>query len=93
MTTTSARIDVGGAHEHVFTNPHGIQFRIGCFAHAVGCRTLGQASTFWTWFPGHAWQIAICGGCREHLGWLFTASDASFHGLILDRLVPLDDET
>lgn len=28
-----------------------------------------------SWFPGYAWQIAYCPGCREHLGWYFTSVD------------------
>jgi len=92
VTTTAARIEVDGAHEHSFTNPHGFRFTIGCFAQAVGCRVSGEPSTFWTWFPGFSWQIESCGRCGEHLGWLFHSADGEFHGLILDRLVSLDED-
>ncbi|XP_008558965.1 protein cereblon isoform X2 [Microplitis demolitor] len=32
------------------------------------------ASTEYSWFPGYAWTIAHCGGCRFHMGWRFTAT-------------------
>jgi hypothetical protein len=91
VTTRRARIEVGGAHEHDFMNPAGMAFRIGCFSDAPGCRGVGEESTEWAWFPGHAWRIALCGGCFGHLGWSFRGSAGSFHGLVLDRLAPDDD--
>jgi hypothetical protein len=87
VTDDASRITVGGAHAHHFVNPHGIEFHVGCFADAPGCVAFGAASTYWSWFPGFAWQIELCAGCGEHLGWLFRSADAVFHGLILDRLV------
>ena len=91
ITSAAARIAVGGAHEHTFVNPHGLEFRIGCFAIATGCLQVGEVTTFWSWFPGYAWQIELCVGCREHLGWEFRSADHRFHGLILDRLVSLEE--
>jgi hypothetical protein len=80
-------VDVAGTHAHTFTNPHGIRFHIGCFADAPGCVASGEPTTYWSWFPGYAWQVENCRSCREHLGWLFEAPDRpAFHGLILDRL-------
>jgi hypothetical protein len=87
VTDGSRRIAVGGAHAHHLVNPHGIEFDVGCFADAHGCATVGAASTYWSWFPGFAWQVEVCAQCGEHLGWLFVSPDALFHGLILDRLV------
>jgi len=87
VTDGSQRIAMGGAHAHHFVNPHGIEFHVGCFADAPGCATVGEASTYWSWFPGFAWRIEVCAACGEHLGWLFVSADALFHGLILDRLV------
>jgi hypothetical protein len=86
VTTTSARIEMSGGHAHTFSNPHGIVFHIGCFAVAPGCGVASESSTLHTWFPGYAWQIAVCRGCGEHLGWLFRSGDSCFHGLIFDRL-------
>jgi len=85
ITTPAARVDRGGRHEHTFANPHGFVFHIGCFAAAPGCVTTGAPSTAHTWFPAHAWQVALCRSCSEHLGWLFSGP-SRFHGLILDRL-------
>jgi hypothetical protein len=92
VTTTADRIEVAGAHRHSRVNPHGVRYVIGCFASASGCRTAGAPSTFWTWFPPYAWQAEGCGRCGEHLGWLFRADGGSFHGLILDRLVEIDED-
>jgi hypothetical protein len=92
VTTTADRIEVAGGHAHSFANPHGFRYHIGCFAQASGCRTAGPPSTYWTWFPPYAWQVEHCGSCGEHLGWLFRADEHRFHGLILDRLVEVDED-
>jgi hypothetical protein len=92
VTTTADRIAVSGQHRHSFANPHGFRYHIGCFARASGCKTAGPSSTYWTWFPPYAWQVEHCGQCGEHLGWLFRAEDDRFHGLILDRLVEIDED-
>ena len=92
VTTTADRIEVSGQHRHSFANPHGFRYHIGCFAQAAGCRTAGPPSTYWTWFPPYSWQVEHCGQCGEHLGWLFRAGDDRFHGLILDRLVEIDED-
>jgi hypothetical protein len=91
ITTTADRIEVAGQHSHSFANPHGFSYHIGCFAQASGCRTAGPPTTYWTWFPPYAWQVENCGACGEHLGWLFRSEADRFHGLILDRLVELDE--
>lgn len=82
------RIDRAGAHEHRFENPAGFSYRIGCFRHAPGCRCVGDATLEWTWFPGHAWSVALCRRCGAHLGWGYGpgATGGAFFGLILDRL-------
>jgi len=88
VSTADQRIDQAGSHEHRFGNPAGIVFRIGCFRHAPGCRRVGEATLQWTWFPGHAWSLALCIKCGTHLGWSYGpgATGAAFFGLILDRL-------
>ena len=88
VSTSSQRIDCAGAHEHRFENPAGFAFRIGCFRHAPGCRCVGEATLEWTWFPGHAWSVALCRRCGQHLGWGYGpgATGDAFFGLILDRL-------
>ncbi|HEY8430306.1 MAG TPA: cereblon family protein [Sandaracinaceae bacterium] len=86
ITTRAARIEVHGAHEHRRVNPSGVDFHLGCFARAPGCIVEGEPTTFWTWFPGYAWQIASCRTCGEHLGWAFSG-ETSFFGLILPRMV------
>ena len=88
-TITSARYRIArnGAHEHRFMNPAGLLFHIGCFSEAIGCAVLGPASDEYPWFPGYAWRFALCGQCRQHLGWHFRQSgEPGFFGLILNRL-------
>ena len=80
-------IDVDGSHQHSFMNPSGLRFVVACFAAAPGCVAQGEPSTVWTWFPGRAWQIALCKACAVHVGWSFHASESSpFHALIADRI-------
>ncbi|MFW6323869.1 MAG: cereblon family protein [Desulfovibrionales bacterium] len=87
ITTFGMRIPVNGTHEHVFFNPHGFVFELGCFSSAPGCLPFGRTSMEFSWFAGHSWQIALCAGCQNHLGWIFQASDGDrFFGLILPRL-------
>ena len=86
VTSTTARIEMSGRHAHTFANPHGFVFHIGCFAVAPGCATGSDPSNEFSWFPGYAWQVAVCRGCGTHLGWLFRSGDSRFHGLIVDRL-------
>ncbi len=88
VSTADQRIDQAGAYEHRFENPAGIVFRIGCFRHAPGCRWVGEATLEWTWFPGHAWSVALCTKCGTHLGWSYGPGGTgdAFYGLILDRL-------
>ena len=92
ITTTAARIEVEGSHEHSFRNPFLLRFRVGCFRTAAGVVAVGEASTEWTWFPPRSWRIEQCRGCREHLGWLFRSAADRFHGLILDRLVEREED-
>lgn len=82
------QISVNGAHRHVFANPHGLVYEIGCFRVVTGCGHVGGTSTEFTWFVGHAWRILACNGCLSHLGWVFSASSGErFYGLVLDHLV------
>jgi hypothetical protein len=88
ITEEAYRIAVQDRHEHTFVNPGGFAYHIGCFALAPGCIELGSPETYFSWFPGHSWQIVHCASCRQHLGWRFRCAGDSFHGLVLDRLVP-----
>ena len=82
------RISVNGAHRHVFANPHGLVYEIGCFGRAVGCAHAGGWSAEFTWFAGFAWRTLVCTGCLSHLGWSFSSSGGDyFFGLILDHLI------
>ncbi len=87
ITTSAARIDIDGSHEHERTNPHGFAHRFGCFSEAPGCNSVTTPTLEDTWFPGHTWEIGRCERCREHLGWRFAAADRAFWVLIIDRLI------
>jgi len=80
-------IAVDGKHLHRFVNPSGVEFDVRCFGDARGCSPSGDASTFFSWFPGHAWRVVVCARCGVHLGWRFEGAGSVFHGLIVDRIV------
>jgi len=86
ISSTTYRTERGGAHEHTFVNPHGITHHIGCFVAAPGCAHIGRTETAFSWFPGWSWQVAVCGRCHTHLGWVFRCAGEQFHGLILAAL-------
>ncbi len=88
ITRESSRTTVNGAHVHMFANPHGIVFEIGCFQNAAGCANSGPPSGEFSWFPPNSWQAVICASCLAHMGWRFLSPRQTvFFGLILDRLV------
>lgn len=89
VTAENARTEVQGKHVHVFCNPYGLVFEVGCFGAAPGCAPLGLPSLEFTWFPGYEWQVGVCHGCRAHLGWRYIAvhGGGEFYGLILANLV------
>ena len=85
-------LEVQGSHKHVFANPQGIVFEIGCFGSAL-CAYAGRPTNEFTWFRGYSWRFAACANCLTHLGWLFSSSGGHrFHGLILARLIYPDDD-
>jgi hypothetical protein len=67
-------------------NPSGHEFTIACYARADGSGSFGERETFWSWFPGHAWQIAVCGACGTHVGWRFFGETNAFVGLVVDAI-------
>lgn len=88
ITQNTFRIAKQGQHKHVFFNPHGLVFEIGCFSSASGCFQVGQRTFEFTWFEGYAWQITLCSACNLHLGWQFRSREGDgFYGLILDALL------
>jgi hypothetical protein len=87
LTRMRWAVDMDG-HERVFINPAGRVFRISCFKEAPGADDEGTPTEEYSWFPGYAWNLAICRGCGVHLGWRFegTAVPAVFFGLIKSAL-------
>tara|TARA_B100000315_G_scaffold256858_1_gene303902 strand:+ start:1843 stop:2316 length:474 start_codon:yes stop_codon:yes gene_type:complete len=87
ITSGDQRIQIGESHEHVFTNPAGITFNIGCFREAPGATFQGIPTGEFTWFKGYQWRMAYCSKCLMHIGWQFhQGSHSGFAGLILTRL-------
>ena len=87
ITTQDEQISVNGGHTHEFTNPNGLSYRIGCFRIVTGCKHTGPTTSEWSWFAGYSWQVANCGACGNHLGWLFQQNrSADFYGLIINQL-------
>jgi hypothetical protein len=85
ITRPAAEIAVAGKHVHLFNNPAGLVFRIGCFGQASGARWSGEFTLEATWFAAHPWRYAHCAGCGRHIGWQYTG-DTAFWGLILGCL-------
>ena len=86
ITSLDQRIEIDGSHTHIFKNPVGIDYRIGCFATALGCFNFGDPTSEFTWFPGFTWVYSNCLKCVAHLGWFYQSTDNHFHGLILNHL-------
>ncbi len=87
ITSGDQRIQIVEGHEHVFTNPAGITFNIGCFREAPGAVFQGIPTEEFTWFKGYQWRMAYCSECFMHIGWQFLqGSQSGFVGLILTRL-------
>ncbi len=80
------QIEVDGAFNHSFANPHGLLFEISCFKNAPGCICSNESFSEFTWFRGFSWQIATCRSCLIHLGWFFSSTKSHFYGLISDNL-------
>lgn len=86
ITHEREAVSIDGKHAHEFVNPSGVAFRIRCFAAAPGATAVGAPSSFFSWFTGHTWQVALCRTCQRHLGWRFEGASGTFHGLIVDRI-------
>lgn len=86
ITEEGQRVSIDGDHIYTRSNPAGMRFCFGCFTLAPGCAAVGAVTGQHSWFRGCRWQVAVCRGCGEHLGWRFHGSHA-FFGLILGRLV------
>lgn len=89
ITHTDNLMAVNGSYYHVFANPHGHVFEIGCYKRAPGCLARLEPSAEFSWFSGYHWQIAICRTCSNHLGWYFQSNASSFFGLIQKDLIIL----
>ena len=88
ITSMDKAIQVRNSHQHIFTNPVGNTFKIGCFSTAPGCRQDSPPTLEFTWFAGFSWQVALCANCKVQMGWFYQAADTKqFYGLILNHLI------
>ncbi len=87
ITTMEYAAAVNGQHAHIFKNPAGMTFHIGCFSRAWGCTVYGIPTYEFTWFAGYSWCMAVCANCFVHLGWYYQSGRESFYGLILANVV------
>lgn len=87
ITRRELAMEVDGRHHHVFFNPHGYVFELGCFASAKNVVPAGPKTDEFTWFPGYAWQVVGCTGCATQLGWRYTGDSGGFYGLIVNTLI------
>lgn len=93
ITRRDLGMRVDGKHQHVFFNPHGYVFELGCFASAKNVIASGPKSDEFTWFPGFDWQAVGCTGCSTQLGWRYTSKNkGGFFGLILTNLAEEEDD-
>jgi hypothetical protein len=90
ITAQDQRMTVDSKHRHTFFNPAGLVYELGCFRRATGCLPVGESSTEFSWFAGHAWRVGLCSNCQTHIGWLFESGESAFFGLIVSRLVEAD---
>lgn len=72
-----------------FANPAGIVWEIVTVSAARSLIIETALISAHSWFPGHAWAIVSCAGCRTHLGWRYVplGGGAGFWGLIGSRLL------
>ena len=87
LTHAEYAITIEGRHQHVFTNPNGISFKIGTYQQ-VECNAETTAVDEFSWFSGYAWRIISCPECSLHIGWSYQKQDSpDFYGLITDKLI------
>ena len=86
VTDPGAKQKIEGMHIHTGVNPAGITYTLSCYHYAPGCITVGAPTPDHSWFAGFCWCIALCGGCKSHIGWQFSGNSGGFFGLIVDRI-------
>ena len=87
VAMVSHQISINGSFRHVFANPLGIVYEIGCFSESSGCQAQSEPSREFSWFPGFFWQVGACRHCGAHIGWVFFSESEAFYGLIMDKLI------
>ena len=86
VTNRKQTVSINGQTSHTFFNPAGIVYEVRCFNGAAGCVVRGKGTAEFSWFAGYIWSYALCGRCRAHLGWWYSAAEHSFFGLIAQNI-------
>jgi cereblon len=55
----------------VFVNQAGYAHEVITVLDAWNVVISGRPTTEFSWFPGYAWRHVLCGGCGNHVGWLY----------------------
>lgn len=92
VTDRAQAIQIEGLHRHVRINPHGYEHHFGCYRAAPGVVGAGALQATFSWFAGYAWQLAYCGGCAVHLGWIFVGEGDGFVGLLAAQVREAEDD-
>jgi len=79
-----------------YVNPGGAVHETLTLYKVSNTYTEGQPQTQFSWFPGYAWEMLICGMCNSHLGWRFTADPKhsgklhpkKFYGITIRSIKP-----
>merc|ERR1712071_718992 len=76
-----------------YVNPFGHVHETLTVHKADGIKVITPPSTEFSCFPGYSWAITECAYCRNHMGWLFTATKShlqpeKFWGLCRGSLKP-----
>ncbi|XP_018014563.1 protein cereblon, partial [Hyalella azteca] len=80
--------------QSAYVNPGGFVHEIITVRTTDRLYLLGAPTPEHSWFPGYAWTIATCSGCRRHVGWKFTAvrpnlRPKKFYGLTRTAVMPV----
>uniref|UniRef100_A0A0A9YEK0 Protein cereblon n=1 Tax=Lygus hesperus TaxID=30085 RepID=A0A0A9YEK0_LYGHE len=65
-------MSVEGA-QSTYVNPGGYVHDTITLSTATNLIIISNPSTEYSWFPGYAWEIAVCCHCQKHIGWKFTS--------------------
>lgn len=92
LAEESDRIEVQGTHEHRIRNRSGVEYDVGLYGLTPGAVLEGLPEKEGSWFEGTAWQVLVCPGCDQQVGWSYLWMDPAlkpsrFSALWLDSVL------